>query len=354
MIALIIERQIGGKKPCPTKKKKTPKRTLVPSAPSIPSKYDRTREILFEKQDTAFLCSTRRFDENRNGNPGPGQYHKASSYVKDTSKCGSTSTRGYTALISLDPRFSDLKELKSQGLPGPATYTPSISMMKPSPVKINFAKHNTSGDKRKLESNVSPGPGHYCFGDKEVSPSNLGAASFKFTARKESDMLLQQDTTVAVGRYDVAKSLDYIEKLGKEPRKGKEFPDHIFSSTASRLAPIVFSQTPAPGYYDSEPYLSSEISSEMFRPSSVFRNGLDRFGNSNNVRVYRDIIPGPDTYYSQDISKSHAGGAVASFSSTSERFEEGSKNEIKPGPQNYNPQHVPRKSFHLNRHCQWI
>ena len=143
MIALTVERQIGGKKSCGKKSKKK-KRVLEPSAPSIPSKFDDRRDqSLLEKQDSGFLCSTKRFNEKRNVIPGPGQYHTASTYVKDASKCGSVSARGYTALISLDPRFSNFKELQSQGLPGPATYMPSLAAMKPSGVKIHFAKHRT-------------------------------------------------------------------------------------------------------------------------------------------------------------------------------------------------------------------
>ena len=347
-----VERQIGGK---PTAKKKTkPKKVLSPSAPSIPSKFDERKDItIFENLNTgtAFLRTTKRFDVKKNVNPGPGQYHMASSYIKDAGKCGSVSARGYTAMISLDPRFSDLKELQSRHTPCPATYMPSLTAMKPSSAKTNFGLHSTTENKRQTEHVTTPGPGHYFFGSRSKLPSNLGAASFKFTERKESDVLLQQDTPVAVGSYEVAKSLDYIEKLGKEPRKGKDFPDHIFSSTASRLAPSVVSEAPAPGYYDCEPYLSHE----MFRQNSVFNSGLDRFGHSNNVRAYRENTPGPDTYCCNDISTTHnTCGAVASFASTSERFEEQHKNELQPGPQSYTPHHIPRKSFHMNRHCQWL
>lgn len=354
MIALTVQRQVGGKLNVKKKKDKSTKKHPR-SAPSIPSKYhDEARDkTLFESRDTAFLCSTTRFDEKVNANPGPGQYHKRTSYVKDANKCGSVSARGYTSMISLDPRFSNLGELQSQSFPGPATYMPSVAAIKTVSAKIDFSNHRTAGTKRKSKFFATPGPGQYCLGTKSSKlPNNLGAASFKFTARKDSDVLVQQDSHVAVGTYDVAKSLDYIEKLGKEPRKGKAFPDHTFSSTASRLAPITFSETPAPGFYDCEPYPSHE----MFRQSSVFNPDLDRFGNSNNVKVLREITPGPDSYYCYDVSKSKSNvyGAVASFSSTSTRFETQSKNDDGPGPQCYRPHHIPRKSFHMNRHCQWI
>lgn len=351
MNPLTVERQIGGR--TDAKKRKKSKKKHPPSAPSIPSKYNHgiRDKPLFEQRDTAFLCSTTRFDDKVNANPGPGHYHKRTSYVKDASKCGSVSARGYTSMISLDPRFSNLEELQSQSFPGPATYIPSLKAIKSSPAKTDFSNHQTCGNKRRKETFATPGPGQYRPGTKGKLPSNLGAASFKFTARKEADVLLQQDSLVAVGTYDVAKSLDYIEKLGKEPRKGKDFPDHIFSSTASRLAQITFSETPAPGDYDCEPYPSHE----MFRQSSVFNVGLDRFGNSNNIHVLKEITPGPDSYYCNHVSKSRSvNGAVASFSSTSTRFEALKKNDNGPGPQSYKPHHVPKKSFHMNRHCQWI
>jgi hypothetical protein len=352
MIRLRKERQQTGGKKWKRNRKKKQRRSLIPSAPSIPSKFDERwdKKPISEKLETSFLCSTTRFEKKKNANPGPGQYYLASSNFKDAKKGRSVSARGYTSLISLDPRFSDLKELEAKSLPGPASYMPDVAVMKPSAMKIDFANHRTSGNKRKPTDFATPGPGHYFMGGKVKSHSDLGAASFKFTARKESDVLLQQDTHVAVGTYEVAKSLDYIEKLGKEARKGKDFPDHIFSSTAYRLAPIVVSEAPAPGYYDCEPY----ISHDMFQPSSMFNNNLDRFGNSNNVQIYRDKTPGPAYYCQENPNSKSVGGAVASFSSTCGRFGEDGSKELNPGPQTYRPQHVSRKSFHMNRHCCWL
>ena len=199
MILLTVERRIGSRRPCPTKK---PEISLNISTSSLPSEFVQRKDSPY----TVFLCSTRRFDERQNINPAPGQYHVASTYVKDSNKCGSVSTRGYTSLTSLDPRFSNLIELKSQSLPGPATYwyAPSLGTTKRSIMKIKFSKHNTARSKRKRETSSTPGPGHYYCRDKAKVP-NLGASSFKFTARKESDALLLQDTIVAVGRYDVSR-----------------------------------------------------------------------------------------------------------------------------------------------------
>jgi len=199
MILLTVERRIGSRRPCPTKK---PEISLNISTSSLPSEFVQRKDSPY----TVFLCSTRRFDERQNINPAPGQYHVASTYVKDSNKCGSVSTRGYTSLTSLDPRFSNLIELKSQSLPGPATYwyASSLGTTKRSIMKIKFSKHNTARSKRKRETSSTPGPGHYYCRDKAKVP-NLGASSFKFTARKESDALLLQDTIVAVGRYDVSR-----------------------------------------------------------------------------------------------------------------------------------------------------
>ncbi len=126
MIPLTVERQIGGK--TKSKKEKFRKKNNSRSAPSIPSKYsDETRnKPAFQARDAAFLCSTERFDDKKNANPGPGTYHKRISYLKNATKCGSVSARGFTAMISMDPRFSDLEELQSALLPGVLLYSISF------------------------------------------------------------------------------------------------------------------------------------------------------------------------------------------------------------------------------------
>ena len=125
------QRQVGGAK---RKDRSSKKRAcqFVSSAPSIPSKFEsREKKIFFRKENTAFGCSTTRFEEKNNFQPAPGQYHKPSSYIKDATKCGSVSARGFTAMISLDPRFSDMPQLKSALEPGPAAYTPIIFLPGP-------------------------------------------------------------------------------------------------------------------------------------------------------------------------------------------------------------------------------
>lgn len=313
---------------------KTSKRSKVFSAPSIPSKYDyRDPNLFCGKEESGFGSSTKRFNDRKTLYPGPGQYHRTSSYVKNASKCGSVSARGCTAMISQDPRFSNLHQLNSEFLPGPGQYNPSFTSTKPTRPQINFSNHHSNMIKRKHHQ-ITPGPGHYGRGTSCSSISNLGASSFKFRARKETDLLLQKEKSqVAVGSYEVSKSLQYIENLGKEPRKGKGFPDPIFSSTTSRLASsIPPDRTPGPGHYEREPILTYA----MVRPNASFNVGLDRFGNSNSVRVHREENPGPGSYYPEPIYiniNNMQSGAVASFESTSQRFEpEYGTDTRPPGP----------------------
>ena len=211
-----VERAVGGYRKQDKKAlTKRQYRDLDPSAPSIPSTFEsHDKELFISQENTAFGCSTRRFAEKKYIFPGPGQYHTKSSYVKDSTKCGSASVRGFTSMISLDPRFSDLEELHSELLPGPGAYAPSIIATKPSTQKVNFHRNRSEDLQRKLDkATPSPGPGHY--GPSKITmTSNLGASSFKFTARKDADLLLQPQSDVAVGSYDVAESLDFIENIG--------------------------------------------------------------------------------------------------------------------------------------------
>jgi hypothetical protein len=325
--------------------------------PSIPSKFysRQSRAVNLLKDNTTFGNSTgtSKLSDEKNTKtimPGPGQYRTC---AMDAYKKGSISSRGYTPLMSLDPRFgSDIEEIKNQFYPGPGAYTPDISASKPSAPKINFGFPRNMGLKRKLHTSCpSPGPGSYQLNPKPVR-SNLAAASFKFTARKESDLLLQQDTKVAVGSYDVGAVYDYIDRLGKEPRKGKDFPDPIFRSQSSRLAPTEStSLAPAPGYYE---VVEPQDRDKLYRPSACFSIGLDRCGNSNNVRIPREEAPAPDSYNPVQTIKKDSLGAVASFTSSSARFDSNVRKDNCPGPQSYHPLPVPRKSFLQNRYCQWV
>ena len=61
---------------------------------------------------------------------------------------------------------------------------------------------------------------------------------------------------------------------------------------------------------------------DLYRPSGCFDTGLDRFGRSNNVRVLREEVPGPNSYGPIEKLKKDNLGAVASFASSSTRFED--------------------------------
>ena len=198
------------------------------------------------------------------------------------------------------------------------------------------------GQKRKGQVQSSPGPGSYNVQRTLSTNNNVGAVSFKFSSRKNSDMVPKSDTEVAVGSYNVGAVYDYLERLGKEPRKGKDFPCPIFRSNSSRLAKIE-SLSPGPGYYE---VMEPQDTDKLFRPSACF---------NNNIFIARDDeeTPAPDSYYPSCVQKVN-NGANASFSSRSKRFDAGECNDIKPGPQTYRPSQGRKKSFLQNRYYQWV
>lgn len=344
------------------KKTKNKKEDIPRTPPSIPSKSysQQSRSVSLLEDNATFgngpekRKASQGVRNTKSIAPGPGQYRNDRTFALDEYRKMSLSSRGFTPIISLDPRFgSDIEEIKNELYPGPGTYMPDISASKPSAPSINFGFHRQTGTKRKLSTKCPspPGPGSYKLNTKS-GRSNLGAASFKFTARKDSDLLLQQDTNVAVGSYDVGAVYDFMDRLGKEPRKGKDFPDPIFRSQTSRLAPTEStSLAPAPGYYE---VTELQDSDKLYRPSACFNIGLDRNGNSNNVRVPRHDSPAPNSYNPVHAVKRDSLGAVASFASTSARFDSIVCKDNCPGPQSYHPQHVPKKSFLQNRYCQWV
>lgn len=298
--------------------------------------------------------------------PGPGQY-QINYDIGSLNKCGSMSLRGCTPLISLDPRFNnDIQELRCSLEPGPGSYTPQTSAIIKSsgPKGISFGKRPSTSPNRK----ITPGPDHYNVSTHSIAKGkiqNLGAASFRFTSRKNSDMLLPKhnDTNLAVGMYDVAKTYDFLDHLGKDKRKGKDFPDPTFSSTSTRFAlDGKDASLPAPGYYYNECDRMA-YNDEMYRPSACFVSGLDRSGKSRHVEAVEDPLPGPGSYITDNRSDDQIRyrhleqSASACFASMSSRFSSNNsceKEDGVPGPQSYSPKLAKQKSFHQNRYQRWV
>lgn len=316
--------------------------------PSIPSKYDRTVRGI--RESTAFGCSIKRFDDVRTQKmlgPGPGQYSH-----KNNFESSSASTRG--CYNSQNPRFgSDIEILRSQLTPGPNSYKPILLASKPSIPQIRFGTKKKDVRKRRGEERSCPGPASYNVQPKSSKGNNIGAVSFRFTSRNNSDMVLQKNSNVAVGSYNVGAVYEYMERFGKEPRKGKDFPCPIFRSNSRRLARTEsISSAPAPGYYE---VVEPQDMDKLYRPSACFDYGLDRFGKSNNILIATDdeeSSPAPDSYYPVSIKKDN-NGVTASFASTSNRFES-SECDLAPGPQTYRPSREVKKSFLQNRYYQWV
>ena len=309
------------------------------SAPSIPSKYDnRPAQPQHDKKKTGFGSSTRRFSSKDVNIPGPGRYYRETSYIRDAKKCGSVSALGYTAIISRAPRFSDINEQNDAALPGPGDYYPRLHLTMPTTPQMNF-----SGQKLKMHEQIKPrvgiegtqhvpGPGHYNPDECSLSGfKNKCTSSFKSTARKNP--YVANDKEPVVGCYEVEKSVDYLYKLGKEPRKGRPFPDPIFSSTSERIAPPAHDiDIPGPGCYDEELFYHGKM--HFDKQSAVFDTSLDRSGNSvwHAVDRENDITPGPGSYFQDYKDFPINNGAAAIFQSTSDRFEGINSDDMNPGP----------------------
>mmetsp|Transcript_2716 Transcript_2716/g.3722 ORF Transcript_2716/g.3722 Transcript_2716/m.3722 type:complete len:387 (-) Transcript_2716:826-1986(-) len=296
-------------------------------APSIPSKIP-PRSKTYEEEKAGFGSSTHRFrDKSDSISAGPGCYHNSTNRSNKTNHRGSFSARGFTPLVSRTCRFSDLKELHDASHPGPGAYSPVLNATQSFAPSCNFAPHcrqnqATANAKKCSFKNIFPGPGQYNVQNKrcrDILYEKAGTSSFKSTSRK-AQKPKEDEKRVAVGAYRVGESMDYLQKMGKLPRKGKPFPDPTFSSKLSRIHGVSYSTNccaaPGPGYYFPQP--NSEIF-DYERPSSVFNTSLDRFGETVDTKVIRDDTPGPGEY--EPRSQFWNGGAVASFRSSSQRFD---------------------------------
>mmetsp|Transcript_15210 Transcript_15210/g.18524 ORF Transcript_15210/g.18524 Transcript_15210/m.18524 type:complete len:358 (+) Transcript_15210:137-1210(+) len=323
------------------------------TAPSIPSKYDAPQKILDGKGTNAFGARTLRFKSVVNSLPGPGQYYHASSYVKDAKNCGSVSARGYTTMISKTQRFSNLKELNDASLPGPGAYVPFLSFRNHFDDDIPnacFAKPKVVTKKKiNQREDEIPGPGHYDvdndIGKKTLSESN-GSSFFKSTERRFDP--INNESSVAVGSYEVRKSIVFLENYGKS-----EFPDPAFASTTERIAESrPKSPRPGPGDYV---VLQGPNNFQMAKKTNILR----RTGKTANVNIVKDNIetPGPGWYDLENIkfNNTSANNAESSygFKSKVPRLWDSSTPKA-PGPAYYAPKLTGKQSFFQNAERKWI
>lgn len=330
------------------------------SHPSIPSKFETTLHVGQRERD-AFGGRTVRFQPPDNELPGPGNYHKMSSFVKDPETCPSVSKLGYGGgFVSKTKRFSDTAELNAAAMPAPGSYTtPDFIRSKAAhdynraKTSANFARPRKFRDSKMIDFRPAPGPGEYeqrsftaPTTKRKYTRSTDMSSTFKSASKRDS--YLSRDNGVpAPGAYDTpeAPSVPGGTIL-------KSIPDRL-----KALYPAAHMGVPGPGSYKSRaPGLEVRVK-EPDRASSFFSNTQhDRYGRPYVRKVTTGDTPGPGAYTADVTAEApRLTAASATFLSASDRGADPFRKAVRPpGPAFYKPEPVGRKSFLLNAAQRWV
>jgi len=255
-----------------------------------------------------------------NTGPGPGAYNPLDkpfrvTHISHESKRSDTTPK-------LQPGSSDL--------PGPGFYNPDInktSGVLNSRVVNSIFKSNTG--RYRMTGNSNPPPGTY-----EVQGDLVEKKPYKHYLGSSNFML---PTT----------------KKASQETKNKEAVDQILG-----VENPVTKDVPGPGhYFDAEKDDEIVLFNQKIKAknSSTFMVGnATRFGEVIKRKVKRFDYPGPGTYlevFDQNQEKTLVSGAVFMSETARKPFRE-TKTFI--GPMKYNPELLPKKSYHLNINKNWV
>ena len=301
------------------------------STPSIPSRR-RISPKKVRSVPKAFGVQSRRFDHPENTAPGPGQYHKPETLVREMKTCGSVSKLGYgVGFISKVKRFQTSQD--EELLPGPGSY-----QLPPSSIKAATPRPQTLPSTTKPLNNVdhSPGPGEY---SPKLIHRRLGITS-SFSTTKTDHAVSKEDTPPPGSYYKPLKASTSHSAAA------------AFRSKAKRGTAFGKVATPGPGQYDQTTGTSKPDGEQG--PSRLFApTNLDRFGEPYERKSMTSKVPGVG-HYPTHTPKRLGKQIASSFVSKSKRgFEASAK--APPGPAYYTPQQVLNKRSHLlNTGQHWV
>ena len=332
---------------------------------SIPYKFE---TILYRNTNPkGFGASAQRAARNDDLAPGPGSYDYDHIYSRSNST--SWSKKGYgNGFVSQAGRMLYRGYINTG--PGPGSYT-RVENPFQIPHILQHQKHETPEDmlKSKIMKAEMPGPGYY--NPDVTKTSNTGNAKilnsmFKSTTGRKS---LDSNSNPPPGTYQIDRSImpkktfkHYLgtsnfmtpskKKMTKEA-EDKEIVNNILGKNNEGNKTV-----PGPGHYfktendDDEAALFTQKLQE--RHSSSFMTGNQtRFGEVVQKKVRRVENPGPGTYNPDNLreERSLVSGAVF-MSETARNLQANKRNFV--GPTKYNPELLPKKSYHLNINKMWV
>ena len=234
---------------------------------SIPSKFETTLHP-GQRESHAFGNRTVRFTDNERDVPGPGNYHRSSSYIRSAETCGSVSHKGFgVGFVSKTNRFSDRGALEQRFMPGPGQYRgPSTRVIE----RHDFSQAPTSG--------LFARPRHYR--DEQSLPVGLASQP-------------------GPGEYDPLSASKRLERGGHRSTHSS-----MFKSETKRGRHVMAHDGPAPNAYHPRPIDAQEQNaghaSSSFKSSTVRSKTRDLSG-----------LPGPGHYNPREPSNANANDASA-------------------------------------------
>ena len=330
---------------------------------SIPYKFE---TILYKNNNPkGFGGSAQRVSRNEDLGPGPGSYD----YDKNIgrSESASYSKKGYGNGFVSQSHRNIYKGYINSG-PGPGSYD-SVDKPFKVPHVTQEGKKSTSETTFKASQVERPGPGHYnpeCSKLSNVFNSRVANSIFLSNTGRYN---MATNANPPPGSYEIDRSLaekkPFKHFLGSAnfmlPAKkkiNKEVEDKQVVDKLLGKGEEVAKEVPGPGYYfkmdkDDEIVLFNQKIQD--KNSSNFVGGnVTRFGEVIQKKVKRLEYPGPGTYVQQLTApqeKTLVSGAVFMSETARKPFND---NKTFVGPMKYNPELLPKKSYHLNINKQWV
>lgn len=333
---------------------------------SIPYKFE---TILYRNTNPkGFGASAQRATRHEDIGPGPGSYDNGQVFSR--SNTASFSKKGYgNGFVSQTNRLLYRGYINSG--PGPGSYTQNDN-----PFKVTHILHENHKDisddlrKSKTSQLEVPGPGHY---NPEITKSSTLANSKVVNSifKSNTGRYLSADKNVnpPPGTYEIDRALTdkkpfkhyfgsanfmlpTTKKTSKET-EDKEVVNKILGKIEESQKSV-----PGPGYYfkaDKDDEMTLFTQKIQDKNSANFMEGnATRFGEVIQRKVKRIEYPGPGSYIeplAPNQEKTLVSGAVFMSETARKPFND-PKNFV--GPLKYNPELLPKKSYHLNINKIWV
>lgn len=334
-------------------------------AASIPYKFE---TILYKNTNPrGFGASAQRFFLTEDLAPGPGSYAHEQAYAKDTAP--SYSKKGFgVGFVSKSNRNLFGRAYPNTG-PGPGTYSSIDKPFQVTHITPDPSNNTSRTTIDTLKSHAElPGPGHYHVNTNSVSTINKTpqiSSVFKSTSLRNSESA--KGIAPPPGLYEIDRDLSpkkpYKHYLNSAPfmmpTKKKMSEDQSKKELANQYLekeqPI--KGAPGPGHYfkenEDEVALFNQRLHDKISANFVAGNQT-RFGEVIEKKARKNPTPGPAQYQPTIVfppEKTLVSGSVFMSETARKPFGE---NKPFVGPTKYNPEPLPKKSYHLNINKQWV